>query len=694
MPFLILFVLFTMFMSTAYADEKDQVKKINTERQLELDSLERMSQKFSGESKARVLLKLSSLYRQYDYQKSKEAAQKAYDITKDIVSIEGQQIAINFLGLNEKAHGHFDLGLVYARRSMALSKFQADPCKASISGMELAEALKEVGVIDSAIYYYKQVIRNENGCQDLRAGVNNGIAYFNLGNLYKGMGDDENALKCFSSAVPLSDAANRLNVSGAALRECGLAAMKLYEYTKAISFIQRGIEKLQKTDDLINLGVAYSSLALLYSHLDTRDDLVEYYFRLALKCYRPLDYQGAKISQLDVLTALSSHFFNRHERDSSSKYALMAIKLCTEHPDILKGARISRLIGTGYLHSGELETSVDVLNEALSIARENNDMEEVVLCLENMSEVYFEMMKYDRWESTLMEIYKLTDPTEFRYLRYRYDIDENFSSGYEKLGNYELAIQYLKEHRKNQDSIDFHSERGKVSAFGELMETRKKLDDREEKLSQVLVEKKEWKRKAALSAIIASLVIILSIVSVLYWRQRNRLRHLRGIHADEGTQNELKAAAEKLEFLNKDLKSKALELTTTSLKVLQRDELLESLENDLNSLSKKEVVSPKEVERLKKQISLVNLAGRSWETFAQHHDELHEGFLSKLREAFPQLSDQDLRLLAVVRLGLSNKEIAGLLNIQPESVRKYKYRLKQKMDGDSQASIEDILAKI
>ena len=62
--------------------------------------------------------------------------------------------------------------------------------------------------------------------------------------------------------------------------------------------------------------------------------------------------------------------------------------------------------------------------------------------------------------------------------------------------------------------------------------------------------------------------------------------------------------------------------------------------------------------------------------------ELHKSSLSfqeKLKKEYPNLTAYDLRLCIYLKAGLSTKEIATILNITPDSVKKAKHRLRKKL---------------
>ncbi|HPE42711.1 MAG TPA: LuxR C-terminal-related transcriptional regulator, partial [Bacteroidales bacterium] len=67
------------------------------------------------------------------------------------------------------------------------------------------------------------------------------------------------------------------------------------------------------------------------------------------------------------------------------------------------------------------------------------------------------------------------------------------------------------------------------------------------------------------------------------------------------------------------------------------------------------------------------------EDFYGQIEQVHRDFLQKLETSFPDLTDNEKRLAAMLRLSLPGKEIATLMNISPKSVEIARYRLKKKL---------------
>ena len=84
---------------------------------------------------------------------------------------------------------------------------------------------------------------------------------------------------------------------------------------------------------------------------------------------------------------------------------------------------------------------------------------------------------------------------------------------------------------------------------------------------------------------------------------------------------------------------------------------------------------------------------KDWEFFKEAFNNADKDFLKKIKELHPKLTPNDLKLCAYLRLNLSSKEIAPLLNISVRSVEIKRYRLRKKMELEHEDSlVEYILA--
>jgi len=141
----------------------------------------------------------------------------------------------------------------------------------------------------------------------------------------------------------------------------------------------------------------------------------------------------------------------------------------------------------------------------------------------------------------------------------------------------------------------------------------------------------------------------------------------------------LKSAKElaqlKNEKLKSEIESKNRELAVSTMSIIKKNELLNTIKGELASAD--------DLTKIKSVIRTIdrNISNEDdWKFFEEAFNNADKDFLKKIKEAHPKLTPNDLRLCAYLRLNLSSKEIAPLLNISVRSVEVKRYRLRKKME--------------
>ena len=146
------------------------------------------------------------------------------------------------------------------------------------------------------------------------------------------------------------------------------------------------------------------------------------------------------------------------------------------------------------------------------------------------------------------------------------------------------------------------------------------------------------------------------------------------------------------EQLTKDVDQKNKELAASTMTLLKKDELLRIIKEDL-----KNTPDPSASKKIKSVINVINrsvVEDSQWDVFKEAFDKADNDFIKKVKEAHPILTPNDLRLCAYLRLNLSSKEIAPLLNISVRSVEIKRYRLRKKMNLEHEKSLVDYILGI
>ena len=137
----------------------------------------------------------------------------------------------------------------------------------------------------------------------------------------------------------------------------------------------------------------------------------------------------------------------------------------------------------------------------------------------------------------------------------------------------------------------------------------------------------------------------------------------------------------KNEQLEAELAGKNRELANSAMNIVYKNELLQKIDDELSALkdSSGKKLSEEQLRKIRKVIDEGMSDERDWNVFEKSFNEAHENFFKRLKANYPDLVPNDLKLCAYLRLNMSSKEIASLLNISLRGVEIRRYRLRKKL---------------
>jgi len=140
-------------------------------------------------------------------------------------------------------------------------------------------------------------------------------------------------------------------------------------------------------------------------------------------------------------------------------------------------------------------------------------------------------------------------------------------------------------------------------------------------------------------------------------------------------------------------KSEAIDM---ALNIIQKNESLRKLSKkiELFRANPKFEVCYKELFELQNMIRETLHLDKDRDTFQLYVHQNNELFYASLREKYPKLTPNEIRLSALIRLDLSSKEIASILNISSKSVEMNRYRLRKKMQLSGSVSLSEFIRRI
>ncbi len=202
-------------------------------------------------------------------------------------------------------------------------------------------------------------------------------------------------------------------------------------------------------------------------------------------------------------------------------------------------------------------------------------------------------------------------------------------------------------------------------------------------------------------ALLIDAILLISLLVLLrinykrrLWRQQKK--ELERDHEQLRKQKEqaeadmIKLSNDKLQF---EISQKNMQLAKNTMAMVAKNELLINIKSELD-LMKEELgyrLPNKYYDSLAKLIEKGINSENDWEMFEHLFDQAHENFFKRLKSDYPDLTSSDLRLCAYLRLNLSSKEIAPLLNISVRGVEEKRYRLRKRLGLSSDQGLTDFI---
>jgi len=145
---------------------------------------------------------------------------------------------------------------------------------------------------------------------------------------------------------------------------------------------------------------------------------------------------------------------------------------------------------------------------------------------------------------------------------------------------------------------------------------------------------------------------------------------------------------------NEKIEHRNRELSTTTLHILNKNKILNEIKNEIDQLYLEERIEKKASRKITDLIVGNIILDQDWEQFKLHFKEVHKGFFENLDENHPDLTQNDLRLCAYLKINLSTKEVARIMNVTPSAIKKSRQRLRKKLKLKLEENLTTYLHRI
>lgn len=471
------------------------------------------------------------------------------------------------------------------------------------------------------------------------------FALLNIGNVYFTQGLFELALKQYYQYLEIQKAEGNKKGIASALINIGAVSLNLNNFEKA----RDNFEEALKTFEELSLKsgnskysheiiTSYNNLGIVCQNLKEQKESEEYY-RRGISLARKTMGQPTLLAHL--LNNLGSLYLDQKKMPEAYIAINEALKIRLLIPDKNGQGQSYRTLAMYYIGLGNRTKALEYLYKGLDLARSVGNISLQSFLIEKL---FTEYDKTDNSDSAL---------------------------------KYHIILKALNDTMNNEETQRELTRIELTSQFNEKENLRK-------------IEQK--RKEVQYLAIGVSMLLLLAIISLLFLLSQNRLKRLRleKDNANLASENlELEKAVLKQEL---DLRNK--ELTTNVMYLVQKNEYITDIAERVISIKKNLTDTNSNV--INKLISDLqsNSDDKVWKEFEIRFQEVHQDFYSRLNARFPDLTPNEKKLAAFLRLNMTTKDISAITFQSPDSIKIARSRLRKKLGLPQEANIIAFLENV
>ena len=264
------------------------------------------------------------------------------------------------------------------------------------------------------------------------------------------------------------------------------------------------------------------------------------------------------------------------------------------------------------------------------------------------------------------------------------------SKALEAMGRNDEAFKALKRYQVEQD------ENLRLLEAREIPKAREREAISRQKEMMAQLQERESARRSRLYIILLALSVLLVAAAgfILYFYQRSKIRKIQNRELRNNLEQQMVISRFNRENFERDMQKKECEISSSVLLVSNKNDVLQHISDITKEHNDAGKIPIDYVNRINSAVGDSLKADDDWDRFKLHFESVHPGFFTKLKERYSELTENDLRLCAYLRIGLRTKEIATMLTVSPASINTARYRMRKKLNLAKDESLDDLIRAV
>ncbi len=455
------------------------------------------------------------------------------------------------------------------------------------------------------------------------------------------------------------------------LHHAGMFYYNFKHNTTACLYFLKSQEEFKKVgfDKVPNMVYYYSQVADFYYHLgDYANAKAQLQEALKYKLMAPRD--GISITNTMALIYRSNHRY-----PEALIYFNKALELARKNKDTIWMGIANGNIGSVYFMQNDYGKALPYIQTDYSQSLKYNEKINATIALLRIVKINLVNNKTQLALKQLDTAELLIKNRPAAALNLRVDILDLKAQCYDKMGLSAKSLIFRKNYEVAKDSLTIQNNIAAVDVVKMQYVIGKQLAEESKLKARAKVEANER------NTVFIILFLLLIITVLVYSRQALKTKKDKEL-----------LRAEKMR-VDEELKYTALKLDNYTENLRKNNKLIESFKQQIENLKSKNADNAV-VEHLEQLMQAHIMTDSNWMEFKKIFLKVYPNFFFNLKKSFLYLSEGDIRLLTLIKLQSSNKEMANMLGITLEGVKKAKQRLRKKMNLDDNTTIEEAILKI
>jgi tetratricopeptide (TPR) repeat protein len=561
------------------------------------------------------------------------------------------------------------------------------------------------------------------------------ISYFNLlkGVAYYFQGKNDEGVKTIKRSLRFGNKALNDKLLASANNMLSLVYRNLGIYDSAIYYSKMALKlRLENTKDSNDIAGSYDNLNTIFYKMGEYDSAIHY----ALKAAEIFENRGNNTELAYVWSNLSNLYATIGDKEKMYHYLVLSYEILKKEGSEAELAEIFENLGGYFLEYGSPDSAMYYFKKASVIYRKLQRYDGYADSKKAMGEIYLRLGKNRAAERELLAAYKqfksskrlmelaeteiLLAEIELRKSNYRKGLQflDNASKRDKRLNSDLLRLKILKEKEKLlekggeptealsvfhqiialKDSINKKELESKIEELSTKYQTERINSENRKLKQQQEIEKMKAKEMQILflvSILIAALFVVILLL-ILQKRKRNILLQEQKLDIIKKEEALIKSKLQNTELKKQELLKendyRSRQLTTYTLHMMQKNLILKEVIDEVKVMEGKDPGQiKKELVNLKIQLINAVSSDSDWDNFSLFFEKVNPNFFIRLKEKYPNISNKDEKLCALIRLNMDINEAASVLNVDANSIRIARYRLRKKMGLDPDDDLYKII---